>query len=181
MNVIHIEEVNPNLDNFVKSIRDIGYSTQIAVADIIDNSIAAKAKNIDIVAVTIPYMTLAILDDGLGMNEEELKEAMRLATKSPDDIRNKDDLGRFGLGLKTASFSQCKTLTVISKKNDQLFLRQWDLDYLAKENRWLLITPDESDYEDFPLYKKLAKQKKRNISDLGEYRWFYRGGLSTYY
>ncbi len=157
------EVVNPNVKNFVKSLRDLGYTLKIAVADIIDNSITAKASNIKIYAVSQPEMVLSILDDGLGMSVEELVEAMRLATKNPEHDREKDDLGRFGLGLKTASFSQCKKLSVISKKNGIISARQWDLDYISKKNDWLLITPDPTSIETLPLFDVLNNQKQGTL------------------
>ena len=110
------EIVNPNLSNFIKSLRDVGYTFEIAVADILDNSISANATEINIYTVANPEIIFCMLDNGVGMNEPELKEAMRLATRNPEEERNSKDLGRFGLGLKTASFSQSKKLTVISKK-----------------------------------------------------------------
>jgi len=149
------ETVQPNIKNFIKSLRDIGYSFEIAVADIIDNSITAKAKNIDILIVPEPDLIFELLDDGTGMSENELIEAMRLATKDPDEKRERNDLGRFGLGLKTASFSQCKRLTVITKRENQVFARRWDLDYLGKVNGWELITPESSSIEKYGLYDKL--------------------------
>ena len=144
------EIVNPNISNFIKSLRDIGYSFEIAIADLIDNSITAKATYINIFSLD---NILCLLDNGLGMDDSELKESMRLATKDPEDDRSKDDLGRFGLGLKTASFSQCKKLTVISKKNKKISARQWDLDYISKINKWALITPEN--ISTIPLYSEL--------------------------
>lgn len=155
------EPVNPNISNFIKSLRDIGYSFEVAVADVLDNSITAKASNVKIYTVHKPEMIFCLLDDGEGMLEEELKEAMRLATKDPDEIRKRNDLGRFGLGLKTASFSQCKKLTVISKKKGRISARQWDLDYISQKNEWLLITPD--DIDDLPLIKELRAQKQGTL------------------
>lgn len=155
------EPVNPNISNFIKSLRDIGYSFEVAVADVLDNSITAKASNVKIYTVHKPEMIFCLLDDGEGMLEEELKEAMRLATKDPDEIRKRNDLGRFGLGLKTASFSQCKKLTVISKKKGRISARQWDLDYISQKNKWLLITPD--DIDDLPLIKELRAQKQGTL------------------
>lgn len=149
------EVVNPNIKNFVNSLRDMGYSFNIAVADIVDNSISAEATQIDIYAVAEPKLIMCILDDGYGMNEEELVEAMRLATKDPDDRRAKQDLGRFGLGLKTASFSQCRRLTVISKKDEVVAIKQWDLDYLANQVDWLLITPELEEFDKLPPYEIL--------------------------
>lgn len=151
------ETVQPNIKNFIKSLRDIGYSFDIAVADIVDNSITASAKNIDIQIIPEPELSFELLDDGIGMNEFELVEAMRLATKDPDIKRNKNDLGRFGLGLKTASFSQCKKLTVLSKHKNQIFARQWDLDYISEVNEWELITPEISSFFETQLYEKLNK------------------------
>ncbi|MDC9721772.1 MAG: ATP-binding protein [Urechidicola sp.] len=142
----------PNVSNFVKSLRDIGYTLEVAVADILDNSISANANHIQIYAMHNPEMVLCILDDGSGMAENELVEAMRLSSKSPEDVRNAKDLGKFGLGLKTASFSQCKKLTTLSKQNNVISIKQWDLDYIANENEWLLITPDLSDFKDIPLF-----------------------------
>ncbi len=154
------EIVNPNITNFIESLRDLGYTFEIAVADVVDNCISANAKKIDIYTVPKPNMILSILDDGIGMKEEELTEAMRLATKNPSEIRDDKDLGRFGLGLKTASFSQCKKLTVISKKEGVISAKQWDLDFISRENKWKLITPKISKFNDYIFFDKL----KENIS-----------------
>jgi len=159
--MIKAEIVDPNIKNFIGSLRDIGYSFEVAVADLIDNSITAKASQIKIYTVVKPIPVFCLLDNGLGMNEQELVEAMRLASKNPSDIRNKDDLGRFGLGLKTASFSQGKRLTVISKKSNSVSCRQWDLDYISKENKWLLITPEA--YDGIPMLEELLSQKSGTL------------------
>lgn len=150
------ETVQPNIKNFIKSLRDIGYSFEIAVADVVDNSITANAKRIDIIIVPSPEIILELLDDGFGMAEEELVEAMRLATKDPDEKRDKNDLGRFGLGLKTASFSQCKKLTVVTKKDGKICARRWDLDYISQVNEWDLISPSLSEISKYYSYKKLC-------------------------
>ena len=136
----------------IESLRDIGYSFESAVADIIDNSITAEATNINIYFdFQESKLFLAILDDGNGMNENELIEAMRPGSKNPLDERNKNDLGRFGLGLKTASFSQCRKLTVISSQNDKKNGAIWDLDYVAKTEDWTLQLIDTNELND--LYK----------------------------
>ena len=150
------EKVKPNISNFIKSLRDVGYSYEIAVADIIDNSISARASKIKIYTVPEPEIILAILDDGDGMTNDELIEAMRLASRDPETEREKNDLGRFGLGLKTASFSQCKKLTVVSKKNNKISAKQWDLEFISEKNDWLLISPTK--YEHLPLINELNKQ-----------------------
>ena len=152
---MNTEVVNPNIGNFVKSLRDVGYTFEIAVADVLDNSISANATEIIIHTVPKPKVFFCMLDNGDGMSEEELTEAMRLATRNPEESRDKKDLGRFGLGLKTASFSQCKKLTVLSKKDEKVSIKQWDLDYIATHNQWLLITPNISDFNDTPLVREL--------------------------
>ncbi|ADU29398.1 ATP-binding protein [Evansella cellulosilytica] len=155
---MHTEVVKPIVSNFIKSLRDIGYSFEVAVADVLDNSITAKAKNIQIVCIPNPNTVFTILDDGNGMSNDELIDAMRLATNDPDSTREETDLGRFGLGLKTASFSQCTDLTVISKKDGIVSIKQWDLNFISRENEWLLITPDIKQFEKIPLFDVFMKQ-----------------------
>ena len=153
--------VNPNVKNFIQSLRDIGYSFEVAVADIIDNSITAKSSLIKIYTVAEPYLIFSLLDNGYGMEESELIECMRLATKNPLDIREPDDLGRFGLGLKTASFSQCKKLTVISKKYGKISAKQWDLDYISMKNEWFLKSIDN--YNNIPLFSELINNESGTL------------------
>ncbi len=141
------EEVSPNAYAMVASMRAIGYNLPMAIADIIDNSISAEAKNIWIDfdwANGDPW--IRVKDDGRGMTEDELREAMRLCGKGPDETREPEDLGRFGLGLKTASFSQCRLLTVKSKvKNGTTSTRCWDLDLIEKTKKWQLrLSPPEN-------------------------------------
>lgn len=138
----------PNLTNFLSSFREIGYLTEVAIADILDNSVSAKASVIKITAVENPNKKISICDNGIGMSSTELEEAMRLSSKNPNEKREKDDLGRFGLGLKVASFSQCKKLTVISKTNNaEINGLQWNLDYIAETNDWYALIPDNDNYK----------------------------------
>jgi hypothetical protein len=160
---MNTEIVNPDVGNLIKSLRDIGYTFEIAVADIIDNSITANASHIQIYTVTEPEILFCMLDDGSGMSNRQLVEAMRLATKNPEMERMKTDLGRFGLGLKTASFSQCKKLTVLSKKDGEISVKQWDLDYISNNNEWLLITPDITTINTLPLVKELNSQEQGTL------------------
>ncbi len=137
---MEVINLSPPASSLIESIRSIGYSFDAAIADIVDNSISAKAKNID-VNVAPPKngrLSVVILDDGVGMTEEGLKSAMALGGKGPRSQRNADDLGRFGLGLKTASFSQAKILLVISKKQEDTGYSgiQWDLNHVINSNRW---------------------------------------------
>ncbi|MED1122085.1 ATP-binding protein [Bacillus atrophaeus] len=157
------EVVQPIISNFVTSLRDIGYTFEVAVADVLDNSITAKAKNVQIACVPSPDTVFTLLDDGIGMSESELINAMRLAANDPHSPREGADLGKFGLGLKTASFSQCIDLTVLSKKNEVVSIKQWDLEYISRENEWLLITPDINEYEHIPLFEEFMQQENGTL------------------
>ena len=137
------QQVEPHASILIESMRNIGYSLHTALADIIDNSIAAGASEIDIfVDSTGASPKLCVVDNGHGMSELELLEAMRLGTKNPMTERSSHDLGRFGLGLKTASFSQCRRLTVVSRKERDVSCACWDLDKVAETNKWYVDFPD---------------------------------------
>jgi len=139
----------------IESMRDIGYSLETALADIIDNSITAKARSIRLLAdTTSPDPSLAILDDGEGMMEDELLAAMRPGSRNPLEAREKDDLGRFGLGLKTASFSQCRMLTVASRRDGITCCARWNLDEVARTNQWLVEFLD--DFAEVPWIDELG-------------------------
>ena len=130
-------EIGPRPSSMIESMRDIGYSLQTAVADLIDNSITAGARNIELLAdTTSPEPAIGILDDGTGMSNKELLEAIRLGSRNPRERRAKDDLGRFGLGLKTASFSQCRRVSILSRKEGETSCAVWDLDLVAKADKW---------------------------------------------
>jgi hypothetical protein len=128
----------------IESMRAYGYTLSTAVADLIDNSIAANASQVWVRHHWAGADSwIAVIDDGDGMREAELRNAMRLGSRSPLASRDPDDLGRFGLGLKTASLSQCRRLTVRSTTNDgRAWTRRWDLEYLAKNSTagWRLLT-----------------------------------------
>lgn len=137
----------PEASSMIETFRAIGYNIETAIADIIDNSISANAKNIWVSFEWKGSETwLYIKDDGFGMNNEEVIQAMRPGSKNPLQERSEKDLGRFGLGLKTASFSQARKLTVISKKADYNSVYwTWDLDFVKQTGKWDLIRylPDE--------------------------------------
>lgn len=135
------EEVEPLASSLVESLRAFGYSPQAAIADLVDNSITAGSKN---VWIDLHWdgadSFLTVLDDGEGMSESVLREAMRPGSTSPLETRRRGDLGRFGLGLKTASFSQCRRLTVRSKMTKKAAAtRCWDLDYVGASRQWRLL------------------------------------------
>ncbi|WP_017209988.1 ATP-binding protein [Clostridium beijerinckii] len=134
----------------IESMRSLGYSFQSAIADLIDNSISAGATRIDIRLLPTENPYLIILDNGCGMNSSEIEEAMRYGSKNPLDERKKDDLGRFGLGLKSASLSQCRKLTVVSKKDNTMSSYSWDLDYIAQQEAWLLQGYSKEEINELP-------------------------------
>lgn len=141
----------PRPDALVESLRSMGYSLSTAIADIVDNSIAASAKTVWIdFHWSGPRSSVAIRDDGKGMSDHELFEAMRPGTQSPLETRSPTDLGRFGLGLKTASFSQCRSLTVVSKQSHgPTSTWRWDLDYVELHQEWRLLRGIEKGAENF--------------------------------
>lgn len=128
----------------MQSLRAIGYSTSAALADIIDNSLGAGATRVDIDFAHTPQALLSVLDNGSGMTRNELLAAMRYGSRDPREERVGSDLGRFGLGLKTASLSQCRRLTVATVKEGQLSVASWDIDDCERRNAWWLATPDSS-------------------------------------
>ena len=130
-------DVTPHASSLIQSLRDIGYSCETALADILDNSVTAGASRVEILSeVEAGEPALGVLDNGTGMTLPELLEAMRPGSKNPLAERAGHDLGRFGLGLKSASFSQCKRLTVATRKNSIFAAATWDLDEVALSNKW---------------------------------------------
>lgn len=141
MEYTEAEEAKPNPSSTINSYRSFGYNLSTAIADIIDNSISANAHEIKLEYKWKGQESyIAISDNGDGMNREELVLAMTPGSKNPDEERNEKDLGRFGMGLKTASFSQCRRLTCVSKKeNNTSIKRCWDIDYINTKNEWRLL------------------------------------------
>jgi hypothetical protein len=132
----------PRAMAMLESLRGLGYSTAAALADIVDNSISAGASEVRIdFQWDGPDSRVLILDDGRGMSDPELEGAMRLGDKNPLATREAHDLGRFGMGLKTASLSQCRRLTVASVRDGERTCLRWDLDELAADPQsdWLLF------------------------------------------
>jgi hypothetical protein len=136
------ETVEPYPASLIESFRAIGYTLSSALADIIDNSISAGSRN---VWVTFQWKRkdscILIHDDGCGMTKDQLVEALRPGTHNPLADRRPDDLGRFGLGLKTASFSQCRIMTVLTKTSDkpEINVRAWNLDYVEAYKIWQIL------------------------------------------
>lgn len=132
----------PKAGPMVEALRGLGYSTATALADIVDNSVAAGARTVDVgFRWEGVDSTISVLDDGRGMSDAELERAMRLGEVNPLAARGAQDLGRFGMGLKTASFSQARRLTVASVQAGVTSILRWDLDVLStnSDQEWLLL------------------------------------------
>ena len=154
----------PYAPTLIESTRAIGYTLEAAIADIVDNSISASASCIDIFFFPVGDSYIAILDDGCGMDADALETAMRYGSQNPNEKRAANDLGRFGLGLKTASLSQCRTLTVASKQNNSIEARCWDIDHVIDAHDWsLLILDSEGELDTIPQIEELRKLKSGTL------------------
>lgn len=145
----------PHAPTLMESTRAIGYSIESAIADIIDNSVAAQADRVDIDFFPIGESYISILDNGIGMTKEELIVAMQYGSRSPLDTRSENDLGRYGLGMKTASLSQCRILTVLTKKDNVLSGAQWNLNHIRETQEWSLLLLGEDEAKNLPSFSKL--------------------------
>lgn len=158
-----IIELPPSAPMLMESTRAIGYSIDAAISDIIDNSITAKANTIGIWFLPSDHPYIAILDNGTGMDPDKLTESMRYGSADPLKIREEDDMGRYGLGLKTASLSQCRCLTVATVFKDNIYARRWDIDHIKKTGRWDLLELEEGEINNLPLIEKLEAQSKGTL------------------
>ena len=162
------EDANPNPEYLIKSIAEQGYSLETSLADLIDNSISANADKIEVLIKTNeePFV-LFLADNGDGMNEVSLIRNMQFPSSSIDDIRVVGDMGRFGLGMKTASFAQTRCFTVISREKGtkEYNARTWDVSYL-KENGWkIIINSKESTAELLSQYHQISNEYLNSFSD----------------
>jgi hypothetical protein len=133
--------VEPYAPAMIESLRAVGYDLPTAVADLIDNSISAGASQVDLIFEwNGEESAICIADNGRGMDESQLIQAMRVGSTDPTETRAETDLGRFGLGLKTASFSQCRAFTLHTRATGgDIATRQWDLDYVRETREWRVI------------------------------------------
>jgi hypothetical protein len=160
MSASDFEENPPDPVATIESLGSLGYSPESAVADLVDNSIAAGAQGIDIVFRWVDSKSswCAVIDDGRGMDEASLKSAMKIGSADPLLQRSSDDLGRFGFGLKTASFSQCRELTVWTHRDTgRASSRCWDLDHVRKTHRWEMHKAAPTDA--VPIIRKLGPKR----------------------
>jgi hypothetical protein len=135
-----VEKIVPSAARTVGSLRDIGYDAPRAIADLVDNSLAADATQVD---VTLHFdgdrSWIRVADNGVGMDASTLLEAMRYGSER---VYGSDDLGKFGFGLKTASTSQCRSVTVASRmatQNARMEVRCLNLDHIEATNEWQVL------------------------------------------
>lgn len=154
----------PSATSLLKGLRAIGYSFSTAVADIIDNSITAQAKKIKLYCDPLdetPYFL--VFDDGYGMNFNELENAMFFGSNREGKIDCEEDLGRFGLGLKSASLSQCKKFIVVSKRYGRMHAMSYDIDLIERTNSWDLEILNDDEIKTLPYIDKLNALKSGTI------------------
>lgn len=145
-------------------MRAVGYSLQTAIADVVDNSITAQATAIDIRFSAEPGNAfVTISDNGYGMDADGVRHAMKLAGNTSTAARTAGDLGRFGLGLKTASLSQCRVLTLISKRDGKVVGVQWNLDRLAETGEWQLLILTTDDHLGLPFARYLDDKSSGSV------------------
>lgn len=145
-------------------LRSIGYSFSSAVADIIDNSISARASEIRIYSdplASVPYF--CILDNGKGMDNIELDNAMLPGSDRGNVEDSEIELGRFGLGLKSASLSQCREFIVVSKKDNIMRAMSFDLDVIEEKNKLMLKILSDEEISNLPKVEELNAYQSGTI------------------
>lgn len=161
--------VIPSAKRLIESLRNMGHDFHTAIADLIDNSIAANSSEIHIMISIIdnePYVLIS--DNGDGMDRSTIDEAMRFGANTS---YNTNDLGKYGLGLKTASLSFCDKLTVVSKskpltdKKSKLYIRRWDLPYVFQKDEWVVNTLELNNLTDIEnqMIKKFVPETKGTV------------------
>jgi hypothetical protein len=145
---MNYEIVNPDPGRLIEGLRDTGYNFNTAIADIVDNSIVAEAEMVEI-TVQLDFdgnVIVNIIDNGYGMNQNELLDAMKYGSKAK---KNANSLSKFGLGLKTGSTAFCRRFSVISrdKSMPDFIQATWDLDTVVQESQWRLEIGASSNYE----------------------------------
>ena len=132
------DEIIPDPESLLESIRSVGYSLKEAISDLIDNSISANASSIRVIINLEGDGEFHLIDNGDGMDHQKLVSSFRLGSTNPKTTREENDLGRFGMGMKTASLSQCRSVTVTSKQNNSVVSRTLDLDEVSKQKKWVI-------------------------------------------
>lgn len=152
----------PSANILLSSLRSVGYTPETAIADIVDNSLSANASTISIEFNWLEQ-NIIISDNGDGMSKQELLKSMNIGSSDPLDSRSIHDLGRFGMGMKTASFSLGKKLTVLAKNNGITNNASWDLDYVRQTDQWQILVEDNSSAFIDKLSNRLSEYDKGTV------------------
>jgi Histidine kinase-, DNA gyrase B-, and HSP90-like ATPase len=169
----------PNASRTIEALRNLGYDFNAAIADVVDNSItpsvASKNVSISLNIDSKDRIICRIQDDGAGMNEAQLEEAMRIGS---DAKYENNDLGKFGMGMKAASLSQCDTITVISKKKGSYLAGyRWDINHVRNKG-WILLKLDESEIRNLLTKNLLAPSAQGTIVFWDNLTWINNEYLS---
>jgi hypothetical protein len=146
---VEYEIVVPGVE-LLESMRSVGYSFSTAVADLVDNSISAGSRHVEIVGDPVEARFVTILDDGEGMSPDAARSALQLAGSARNRERAATDLGRFGLGLKTASLSQARKISVITRHDGVTTALQWDIDHVLATQQWSLTVLAPAEIAELP-------------------------------
>lgn len=134
----NVREVNPNAARTLAALREMGYDSQASILDLIDNSIDAGAKRVDVtIREAGKSFVIDIQDDGKGMDEKTLNEALRLGSDTEHD--EKTDLGKFGMGLVTASLSMARNIWIITRQEGKTaYEATFDMDTIERTNKFVI-------------------------------------------
>lgn len=180
-----MEQMNlvPRAESLMGSMRSMGYSFESAVADVIDNSVSAGSA---CVRLLFPMrrdedLAVGILDDGEGMSRDELFEAMRYGSADVEEVRSTHDLGRFGLGMKAASLSQCRILTVVSKRDGQLAAYEWNYNVIRERQEWVVLAYADEELKALPYVDRLSEQDHGTLVIWREFDLLAKAGGKSLY
>lgn len=177
---------NPPKAKFLMgSMRHMGYSFADAIADVMDNSVSANATTIRLLfPVNAENIFVGILDDGTGMSKQELFRAMCYGSQANEKERSENDLGRFGLGMKSASLSQCRKMTVISKKDGELNAYRWDYDEITSQGQrgdWAVLELNDTEISQQYCYNELVELEHGTLVLWEEFDGLYKSSGGRIY
>jgi hypothetical protein len=168
-NCINVIDATPKADFLIKSIAEQGYTLEAAIADLIDNSVTANSNVIQVLIDSdIEPFQLFLADNGDGMSIDELIHNMQFPSSSPEGERAQFDLGRFGLGMKAASFSQTRKFTVLSRKRgeEDYYGLTWDVDHLVKTKKWEIVVNNPAEIDQLVSeFNKLNNEFNGQVSE----------------
>ena len=175
----------PKAKYLMGSMRHMGYSFPDAIADVMDNSVSAGSTTIRLLFPKNPeHIYVGILDDGCGMTDSELFHAMCYGSRANEKERDENDLGRYGLGMKSASLSQCRKMTVVSKKNGETSAYRWDYDEITSQGQrgdWAVLQLDDNDIQQLHCYEDLEEQEHGTLVLWEEFDGMYKSSGGRIY